>query len=210
MNHNIRPIILSLLVILMLPAIARAQSSLEKITQTVEDNPKCETSIYREKRDPETRKVISSELVVYLSDEKLVNRIIEAFRKERHNAISYSVDNSTGRQGTRFYQIEFESKKGEWSSYSIIYYEYHKKWIYSVKTSIYGNPENQTRTKNRTKSRGRKLQSSCTEREPDYIYPNGDGSYTKIYYPHDDDADDNTSDGNDTPLNTRWMLVSSD
>lgn len=195
MNHNIRPVIFALMFIFLLPAIARAQSAIEKITQSIEDNPVFETSIYRERRDPQTHKVISSELIVSFTDEKMAKRIMEAFKKERQNATSYSVDNSAKKSGNRFYQIEFRDKKGM-SSYSLIF---SRKWTFSAKISTFGNHDNTPRTKGR--SRGRSIYSSYGERATEYVMTGEDGNIIKVYLnlDYDDGRDIDIKDDTSSP-----------
>lgn len=96
------------------------QSSIDKIIEKLEDNPKCETTMYRENRDPKTHKITSFEMVVTFNDEAIAQRIINAFKNERKNANKY-IANSNGKDSrtNKLYSITFNNNNGTYSNYSL-------------------------------------------------------------------------------------------
>ena len=91
------------LIITILSAIPTfAQSSLDKIIEPLKDGDKGSSVVYREKRNPTTKAIIESALLVEFNDSKLANKIIETMKKERQNAAnfsSYDNRNNSDRQG---------------------------------------------------------------------------------------------------------------
>ncbi|MDE5693816.1 MAG: hypothetical protein K2I09_07865 [Duncaniella sp.] len=108
---------------------ALAQSSLDKIIEPLKDGDKGSSVVYREKRNPSSKAIIESALLVEFNDSKLGNKIIETMKKERHTATNFSpYDN----KNTKNYKIEYRSKNGDTSEYSI--FLERNKWTLTVKT----------------------------------------------------------------------------
>lgn len=108
---------------------ALAQSSLDKIIEPLKDGDKGSSVVYREKRNPSSKAIIESALLVEFNDSKLGNKIIETMKKERHNATNFS---SYDNKNTKNYKIEYRSKNGDTSEYSI--FLERNKWTLTVKT----------------------------------------------------------------------------
>lgn len=108
---------------------ALAQSSLDKIIEPLKDGDKGSSVVYREKRNPSSKAIIESALLVEFNDSKLGNKIIETMKKERHNATNFS---SYDNRNTKNYKIEYRSKNGDTSEYSI--FLERNKWTLTVKT----------------------------------------------------------------------------
>lgn len=108
---------------------AMAQSSLDKIIEPLKDGDKGSSVVYREKRNPSSKAIIESALLVEFNDSKLGNKIIETMKKERHNATNFS---SYDNKNTKNYKIEYRSKNGDTSEYSI--FLERNKWTLTVKT----------------------------------------------------------------------------
>ncbi|MDE5669284.1 MAG: hypothetical protein K2I24_07095 [Duncaniella sp.] len=108
---------------------ALAQSSLDKIIEPLKDGDKGSSVVYREKRNSSSKAIIESALLVEFNDSKLGNKIIETMKKERHNATNFS---SYDNKNTKNYKIEYRSKNGDTSEYSI--FLERNKWTLTVKT----------------------------------------------------------------------------
>lgn len=108
---------------------ALAQSSLDKIIEPLKDGDKGSSVVYREKRNPSSKAIIESALLVEFNDSKLGNKIIETMKKERQNATNFS---SYDNRNTKNYKIEYRSKNGDTSEYSI--FLERNKWTLTVKT----------------------------------------------------------------------------
>lgn len=117
------------LIITILSAIPTfAQSSLDKIIEPLKDGDKGSSVVYREKRNPTTKAIIESALLVEFNDSKLANKIIETMKKERQNAANFS---SYDNRNNKNYKIEYHSKNGDSSEYSI--FLERNKWTLTVK-----------------------------------------------------------------------------
>lgn len=88
-----RTLFISLILILLSPLALRAQGSLANIVESIEENKQVSNVMYREKRDPVTRKVVRSTRLIVFSDAKLAKRLVSAIKKERPNAVNYQVSN---------------------------------------------------------------------------------------------------------------------
>ncbi len=85
---------LLLLTALLLPAGAAAQKNIEKIVDSLESSKIVSNVMYRETRDPSTHKLVSSLRILQFSDSKTVDKILEAFSKDRPKAITYTVQDT--------------------------------------------------------------------------------------------------------------------
>lgn len=129
MKQIFRIIFATLLLAIMTTAAASAQSSIEKIIEPLKDGDKGYSVVYREKRSPKTRAVIESSLYLDFSDDKLANRVIEAFKKERSNSVDYSAYED---RRSKTYKIKFMDKYGSTAEYAI--FKEGSKWTITVKT----------------------------------------------------------------------------
>lgn len=129
MKQIFRIIFATLLLAILTTVAASAQSSIEKIIEPLKDGDKGYSVVYREKRSPKTRAVIESSLYLDFSDDKLANRVIEAFKKERTNSVDYSAYED--RRG-KTYKIKFMDKYGSTAEYAI--FKDGSKWTITVKT----------------------------------------------------------------------------
>ncbi|MDE6394187.1 MAG: DUF5024 domain-containing protein [Duncaniella sp.] len=120
MTRHLRRLVLSATLVMFSTLAAFAQSSIEKIVTKLEDNPKCETTTYRETRDPKTHKITSFEMTVTFKDNAIAERIISAFKNERKNAISYSANNYSNSRTNKLYMIVFNNN-GSYSKYTLSY-----------------------------------------------------------------------------------------
>lgn len=124
-----RALFISFILILLSPLALRAQGSLANIVESIEDNKQVSNVMYREKRDPVTRKVVRSTRLIVFSDAKLAKRLVSAIKKERPNAVNYQVSNENN---SSVYCIEFNDTK-DYSRYSLIQ-EGKERWTLSVET----------------------------------------------------------------------------
>ena len=85
---------LLLLSFLLLPAGAAAQKNIEKIVDSLEASKHVSNVMYRETRDPSTHKLVSSLRILQFSDPKTVDKILEAFTKDRPKATSFTVQDT--------------------------------------------------------------------------------------------------------------------
>lgn len=85
---------LLLLTVLLLPAGAAAQKNIEKIVDSLEASKIVSNVMYRETRNPSTHKLVSSLRILQFSDPKTVDKILEAFTKDRPKAITYTVQDT--------------------------------------------------------------------------------------------------------------------
>lgn len=105
-----------------------AQSSLDRIIEPLKDGDKGASVVYREKRNPTTKAIIESALLVEFNDSKMANKIIDTMKKERQNAANFS---SYDNKNTKNYKIEYSSKNGDRSEYCI--FLERNKWTLTVK-----------------------------------------------------------------------------
>ncbi len=117
------------LIITILSAIPTfAQSSFDKKIEPIKAGDKGSSVVYREKRNPTTKAIIESALLVEFNDSKLANKIIETMKKERQNAANFS---SYDNRNNKNYKIEYHSKNGDSSEYCI--FLERNKWTLTVK-----------------------------------------------------------------------------
>ncbi|MDE6205287.1 MAG: hypothetical protein K2F66_04115 [Duncaniella sp.] len=129
MTTLLRSLTATLIITIFSAIAALAQSSLDKIIEPLKDGDKGSSVVYREKRNPSSKAIIESALLVEFNDSKLGNKIIETMKKERHNATNFS---SYDNKNTKNYKIEYRSKNGDTSEYSI--FLERNKWTLTVKT----------------------------------------------------------------------------
>lgn len=98
------------------PLASQAQSKLDEVIDQIESGQNCEV-MYRETRDPVTRKVTRSTRLITFTDKNLAQRLINAFKKERENTVNYSVNEH--RKST-IYRAEFNDTKSIKAEYSLI------------------------------------------------------------------------------------------
>ena len=68
-----RTLFISLILCLLAPIASYAQGSISNIVESIEDSNQVSNVMYREKRDPRTRKVVRSPRLIVFSDAKLPN-----------------------------------------------------------------------------------------------------------------------------------------
>ena len=95
---------------------AMAQGSISKLVNSLENNKGCDI-VYRENRDPATRKVTYSKRLITFKDKKLAQRFEDAFRKERENSVEYQ---SNEDKSASVYKIRFDDNKGHCSQYTLV------------------------------------------------------------------------------------------
>lgn len=136
MTRHLRRLILTAIIVMCSAIAASAQSSIEKIVTKLEDNPKCETTTYREYRNPKTHKIIAFEMIMTINDNAIAERIINAFKNERKNAISYMANNNGKNSRTsKLYMIEFHNN-GMYSKYTLSYTQTKKKVTTTKGTTV--------------------------------------------------------------------------
>lgn len=112
----IRTFIIAILLSLASAILSAAQSSISKLVNSIEDSKGCDV-IYRENRDPATRKVTYSKRLITFKNKKLAQRFEEAFRKERENSVEYQ---SNEDKSASVYKIRFDDNKGHCSQYTLV------------------------------------------------------------------------------------------
>lgn len=136
MTRHLRRLFLTATFVMCSTVAALAQTSIEKIVSKLEDSPKCKTTIYSETRDPKTHKIVSFNFMAQINDTVIVQRLINAFKSERKNAIRYSSNfNEKGERFAQSYHIEFESSNGMYSNYNLTYTKVRRKSAKSKGTS---------------------------------------------------------------------------
>ncbi len=124
---SIRNLLLTLCLTL-ISAAGYAQSSIDKIVESLENEKNVQEIMYSEQRDPGTRKLIKSSRLIQFSNQKILNKLISAFKKEREKATSYTVSNTN--KGS-VYSIRFNNGKGETAKYDL-YQEKDNRWMLSI------------------------------------------------------------------------------
>ncbi|MDE6859233.1 MAG: DUF5024 domain-containing protein [Duncaniella sp.] len=124
---SIRNLLLTLCLSL-ISAAGYAQSSIDKIVESLENDKNVQEIMYSEQRAPGTRKLIKSSRLIQFSSEKILNKLISAFKKEREKATSYTVSNTN--KGS-VYSIRFNNGKGETAKYDL-YQENNNRWMLSI------------------------------------------------------------------------------
>lgn len=113
-----RTLIIALTLMFAAAPYGAAQKAIDKIITEIcnssSGKDECIVS-YSEKRDPKTKKVEKANIMLKISNEKLINRFKEAFRKERGNAVELNIL----RNGTHV-NLVFKSPDGkEQESYTM-------------------------------------------------------------------------------------------
>ncbi|MCI9285011.1 MAG: DUF5024 domain-containing protein [Muribaculaceae bacterium] len=123
--------ILLIITSMLLPLMVSAQSSLIRLSSSLEDNKDVSNIIYTEKRDPQTRKIVKSTRMIQFSSPKLAKKIIEAMRKEREKSVSYQEAN----QGPydQIHCVEFDDNEGAVSRYTLIR-DASERFTFSIQT----------------------------------------------------------------------------
>lgn len=120
---------LALILCLSLSSVAAfAQESIDRIVESLENDKNVQEVMYSEQRDPRTHKLVKSSRLIQFSNEKILNKLIAAFKKEREKAISYQVSNSPT---TSVYSLRFDDGKGKTAKYDL-YQESGNRWMLSV------------------------------------------------------------------------------
>lgn len=123
----LRNIILTACLMLM-PAFMSAQSSIDKIVESLEEDKNVENVMYSEQRDPSTKKIIKSSRIIQFSSDKIAAKLISAFKKEREKAISYK---STNHPSNTVYEIAFNDGNGFTAKYTLVQ-QGGSKWMLSA------------------------------------------------------------------------------
>lgn len=156
MNPTLRTFIVTLLIALAAAIPAAAQNSLDKIIEPLKDGENGSSVMYREKRTPDTHALVESALYIEFSETKLANKIIEAMKKERQNAVSYSAYED---KRNKNYKIEFSNKDGYKAEYSLYYI--NSKYTLNVKTN-YPSASKPKSSSTQSSSKNNKKTSSRT------------------------------------------------
>jgi len=143
MKPTLRTILAAFFIALLASISASAQSSIEKIIEPLKDGDKGTSVAYREKRNPQTHAIVESSIFINFTDNKLANKIIEAFKKERVKSIDYSAYNE--KQG-QTYRIKFLDKDGTSSEYGL--YQEKSRWTLTVR--IFNRSATSTKSSKRT------------------------------------------------------------
>ena len=125
MTRNICHIILFALTILLAPGISHAQKNIDNIIDKLKKDPKCETTFFYEKRDPQTHKIATKSIEMDIRDTALAKRIIDAFQKDRDKSTRYYQQSRPNDSNS--YTIEFRSPDGNSSTYILRQTHRHEK-----------------------------------------------------------------------------------
>lgn len=109
-------------------AAGSAQSSINKVVEALEKNKNAQEIMYTEQRDPRTHKIIKSSRLIQFSNEKFLNKLVAAFKKDREKAVSYR--SSVGPKNS-IYSIKFDDGKGNTAKYDL-YQENGSRWMLSI------------------------------------------------------------------------------
>lgn len=110
------------------PAVTFAQSSIDKVVESLEDDKNVQDVMYSEQRDPSTRKIVKSSRIIKFSSDKIAAKLISAFKKEREKAISYK---ATNRPSNSVYELSFNDGKGFTAKYTLVQ-QGSSRWMLSV------------------------------------------------------------------------------
>lgn len=138
---------LTALSILLLSSLgAMAQQAIDSAMKSLEKSKSVTNEVYSERRDPDTKAVVSSNRLYEFTDDALANKLIEAIRKERGNASSFQMNNRNPNSG---YAITFESKDGRsYSKYALV--QNGELWVFSVVKSTARSSSSKKRSKDRS------------------------------------------------------------
>lgn len=84
---------------------ASAQSHINALVQQLEKSSSANIT-YVEKRDPQTKKIASSKIVINVPDSEVKN-VINALNADRSNSVSFE------KSGNRLYRLTFENEKSK-------------------------------------------------------------------------------------------------
>lgn len=105
-----------------------AQQAIDSAMKALEKSKSVTNEVYSERRDPESKTVVSSNRLYEFTDNALANKLIDAIRKERGNASSFQMNNRNPNAG---YAITFESKDGRsYAKYALV--QKGELWVFSV------------------------------------------------------------------------------
>ncbi len=124
---TIRNLLLTLCVMLV-SATGFAQSSINKVVESLENDKNAQEIMYTEQRDPRTHKIIKSSRLIQISNEKILNKLIAAFKKDREKAVSYT---SSVNPNKSIYSIRFEERRGYTAKYDL-FQENGNRWMLSI------------------------------------------------------------------------------
>lgn len=145
----------------LLPTLASAQSSINKIVESLEDDKNVENVLYSEQRNLKTKKVVKSSRIIKFSSDKLAAKLISAFKKERENAISFK---SVSQPSNTVYEMSFNDGEGNTSKYTLAQQEGN--WILSV--SVLNSARTAKRTTTRRTNTRRTNASSSRSKNTSY------------------------------------------
>ncbi len=114
--------------LMMAPTIALAQSSIDKIVDSLEDDKNVQEVMYTEQRDPSSRKIVKSSRIIQFTNDKIAAKLISAFKKEREKAISYKANNNPS---NTVYELSFNDGKGFIAKYTLVQ-QRGSSWVLSV------------------------------------------------------------------------------
>ena len=105
-----------------------AQQAIDSAMKALEKSKSVTNEVYSERRDPDSKTVVSSNRLYEFTDNALANKLIDAIRKERGNASSFQMNNRNPNAG---YAITFESKDGRsYAKYALV--QKGELWVFSV------------------------------------------------------------------------------
>lgn len=119
------------LCVIIASAVGNAQTSIDKIVESLEHDKNAQEIMYTEQRNPQTHKIIKSSRLIQFSSEKILAKLIIAFKKERSKAVSYR---SSVTPNSSVYSILFNDNNGYSAKYDL-YQETSTRWVLSI--SIY-------------------------------------------------------------------------
>lgn len=125
--------LLLILCVTFVSAAGFAQSSINKVVESLENDKNAQEIMYTEQRDPRTHKLIKSSRLIQLSNEKILKKLITAFKKDREKAVSYK--SSVGQKNS-IYSIKFDDGKGNTAKYDL-YQEKDSRWMLSISIISY-------------------------------------------------------------------------
>ncbi|MCM1522364.1 MAG: hypothetical protein NC039_06910 [Muribaculaceae bacterium] len=138
--------ILSLLILLLLPAGASAQKLIKSVIEKIEASGTIKDDIYREKRDAETHSVIMCDRMIEFSNENLADALIKAFKDERSNSTDYEMNETRGSK-ENIYKIEFTLKSNNNVSYYHTYTLICDKKIWTLRYEVKRKADSNARRK---------------------------------------------------------------
>lgn len=138
-----RHLIITILLSIACVAPLSAQEAVAKAVAQLEKNPLTTIRMYREKRDPATHKIIEQSKMIEFNQITDRKRLIDAFKKDKDNAVEYSVYNNHPNEA---YTIVFNDNKGTLTRYMLSQTKDH--WTLIVKTEPTHEPRHKSTRKN--------------------------------------------------------------